>query len=87
LNYIPPESADLPRLAAVLYRRHSAEIRPYSGWRIYVSLDIRYWPVDLHTLCRKMGVFIDDLVRVEFYLEEATVSLVSMGEQIDGHLT
>jgi hypothetical protein len=34
-----------------------------------------------------MGVFIDDLVRVEFHLEEATVSLVSMGEQIDGHLT
>jgi hypothetical protein len=34
-----------------------------------------------------MGVFIDDLVRVEFHLEEAAVSLVSMGEQIDGHLT
>jgi hypothetical protein len=30
-----------------------------------------------------MGVFIDDLVRVEFHLEEAAVSLVSMGEQID----
>jgi hypothetical protein len=33
------------------------------------------------TLCSKMGVFVDDLVRVEFYLAEAAVSLVSMGEQ------
>ena len=33
-----------------------------------------------------MGVFIDDLVRVEFHLEEAAVSLVSMGEQIDGRM-
>jgi hypothetical protein len=36
-----PDSADLPCLA-VLYRRHSAEIRPYSRRHIYVSLDIRY---------------------------------------------
>jgi hypothetical protein len=36
-----PDSADLPHLA-VPYRRHHAEIRPYSRWRIYVSLDIRY---------------------------------------------
>lgn len=36
-----PDSADLPHLA-VLYRRHSAEIRPYSRWRVYVSLDIRH---------------------------------------------
>jgi hypothetical protein len=28
-----------------------------------------------------MGVFIDDLVRVEFHLGEAAVSLVNMGEQ------
>ena len=34
-----------------------------------------------------MGVFIDDLVRVEFHLQEAALSLVNMGEQIDGHFT
>ena len=34
-----------------------------------------------------MGVFIDNLVRVEFHLEEAAVSLVNMGEKIDRHLT
>ena len=28
-----------------------------------------------------MGVFIDDMVRVEFHLEEAAVSLVDMGKQ------
>jgi len=34
-----------------------------------------------------MGVSIDDLVRVELHLEEAAVSLVSMGEQTDYILT
>lgn len=32
-----------------------------------------------------MGVFIDDLVRVEFHLKEAAVSLVSMGLWGDTH--
>ena len=83
-----PESADLPHFA-VPYRRRAAEIRPYFGWRIYVSLDIRYSRVRASGPSyplSKMGVFIDDLVRVEFHLEEAAVSLVSMGEQIDGHI-
>ena len=71
----------------MLYRRHSAEIRPYSRRHIHVSLDsLRYQRVratESFFPLSKMGVFIDDLVRVEFHLEEAAVSLVSMGEQID----
>ena len=52
-----PDSADLPRFSA-LYRRNSAEIRPYSRWRIYVSLDIRYFARScpfgyIHILCRR----------------------------------
>lgn len=54
-----PDSADLPPLA-VLYRRRLAEIRPYSRWRIYVSLYIRYWRV------RANGSYMHSVQRWEF---------------------
>lgn len=69
-----------PRLP---FRRRFAEICPYSGWHLYVSLDIYFYVLAGPYPLLKMGVLVDVLVRVEFYLAEAAVSLDNMGEYID----
>lgn len=57
-----PDSADLPPPPASPHRsicRRSAEIRPYSRWRIYVSLDTRYWRVRANKSHVLFRLFVD----------------------------